>query len=286
VKMPLRPGDARAPEEREPRVTTGWPKRSVLKRAAGATAALLLVAGAGAASAIFVDYLADRAKLRAYAAATRNPAEATRPQDKAAAAVPVKTASAPKMSGPEAAPVKTAGTVETPGPEAAQGATSVALAAKAAAAEGELPAPAAVSGKVPATTGTAAPPEEALKAPMSSEPDPEAEEEIEPMIALSEDDPGDETLTGSIPTPRLKDDDAAPPSLPVDGEDDAAEKSAGRTAKVLKYVNLRSGPADESRVLTVVPALAKVNVLSCKSWCEVEYAGTKGFIYKRFIGNT
>ena len=52
-----------------------------------------------------------------------------------------------------------------------------------------------------------------------------------------------------------------------------------------EHVNLRSGPADESKVLTVIPAKASVNVLNCKSWCEVEYAGQKGFIYKRFINS-
>jgi SH3-like domain-containing protein len=66
-----------------------------------------------------------------------------------------------------------------------------------------------------------------------------------------------------------------------DGSDDT-----GRTAKVTKHVNLRSRPEDKSKVLTVVPARASVNVLSCKSWCEVEYDGQKGFIYKRFIGKS
>jgi SH3-like domain-containing protein len=52
---------------------------------------------------------------------------------------------------------------------------------------------------------------------------------------------------------------------------------------VTKYVNLRSGPTDESKVVAVVPAKASVSVLDCKAWCEVVFDGKKGWIYKRFI---
>lgn len=61
----------------------------------------------------------------------------------------------------------------------------------------------------------------------------------------------------------------------------AATARPGRV--VNKYVNLRSGPNDESKVLRVVPAKASLSVINCKSWCEVVYEGTRGYVYKEFV---
>lgn len=58
---------------------------------------------------------------------------------------------------------------------------------------------------------------------------------------------------------------------------------AMKTARVTKYVNLRAGPADESRVIAVVPANAEVKVESGCQWCTVVYKGQRGYIYKSFI---
>lgn len=58
---------------------------------------------------------------------------------------------------------------------------------------------------------------------------------------------------------------------------------AMKTARVTKYVNLRAGPADESRVIAVVPANAEVKVESGCQWCTVVYNGQRGYIYKSFI---
>src|SRR5690606_6558104 len=75
VKMPLRVGALRALKIDE-FMRAGLPKGAGLRRLAGAATALVLIGGVGVGSAAFVDYLADRAKLRAYAAATsKKPAE-------------------------------------------------------------------------------------------------------------------------------------------------------------------------------------------------------------------
>ncbi|MBW8639273.1 SH3 domain-containing protein [Hoeflea sp. WL0058] len=59
---------------------------------------------------------------------------------------------------------------------------------------------------------------------------------------------------------------------------------AGRTTKA---VNLRSAPANGSRVMQVVPANAAIKTdASCRHWCEVVYDGSKGYIYKSFIRKT
>lgn len=53
--------------------------------------------------------------------------------------------------------------------------------------------------------------------------------------------------------------------------------------KVNRYVNMRSGPADESRVLVVVPAGATVQAQGNCGWCVVTYKGQRGYIYKSFL---
>jgi len=61
----------------------------------------------------------------------------------------------------------------------------------------------------------------------------------------------------------------------------APDMVAGRT---LKWVNMRSGPGNESEVLTVVPYDAAIRVQKdCPHWCAVTYDGQDGYIYNSFI---
>lgn len=53
--------------------------------------------------------------------------------------------------------------------------------------------------------------------------------------------------------------------------------------KVNRYVNMRSGPADEARVVVVIPANATVQAQGNCGWCAVTYNGQRGYIYKRFL---
>nr|WP_246252663.1 SH3 domain-containing protein [Mesorhizobium camelthorni] len=94
-------------------------------------------------------------------------------------------------------------------------------------------------------------------------------------------DTTDETATAAIATVPLPA--SAPFPEPRDEKAGEAEEAVGREARVTKYVNLRAGPNDESKVVAVVPAKASVSVLDCKAWCEVVFDGKKGWIYKRFI---
>lgn len=51
-----------------------------------------------------------------------------------------------------------------------------------------------------------------------------------------------------------------------------------------KYVNLRSGPDNDSDVLTIVPANSPVLAEdNCLHWCLSIYDGREGYIYKSFI---
>ena len=71
----------------------------------------------------------------------------------------------------------------------------------------------------------------------------------------------------------------------------AAQATAGplpdlRPAKVVKYANLRDGPADEAKVIVVVPANAEIEAEVDCNWCTVVYKGQRGYMYKNLIRRT
>ena len=82
----------------------------------------------------------------------------------------------------------------------------------------------------------------------------------------------DRASTAAIPTPR-------PESA---GKADRPSAATGN-GHILRAVTLRSGPKKAASALGTVPAKAVVDVIACKSWCEIVYQGTRGFIYKSFL---
>lgn len=56
-----------------------------------------------------------------------------------------------------------------------------------------------------------------------------------------------------------------------------------RSARVTTDVNMRAGPDNSAPVLAVVRAGSRVQVIDCEYWCEVMFAGKRGWIYKGFI---
>jgi len=48
-------------------------------------------------------------------------------------------------------------------------------------------------------------------------------------------------------------------------------------------VNLRAGPGSAYARIATIPAGAQVNVLRCRNWCEVVYAGRKGWASAAYI---
>jgi len=83
---------------------------------------------------------------------------------------------------------------------------------------------------------------------------------------------------------------------PIDERDQASPPVAGksttkqkqiedpvtqtRVARVIKYVNMRAGPDNSEEVLAVIPEGSSVEVVQCTQWCEVIFAGQRGWIYK------
>ncbi|MGB3502404.1 MAG: SH3 domain-containing protein [Mesorhizobium sp.] len=47
--------------------------------------------------------------------------------------------------------------------------------------------------------------------------------------------------------------------------------------------NLRSGPDKKARIIGTVPARKPVQIIACKSWCEIVYDGKRGFVYSGFV---
>ncbi len=51
-----------------------------------------------------------------------------------------------------------------------------------------------------------------------------------------------------------------------------------------EYVNMRAAPDNDAAILAVLPADAEFRApAECRHWCEVDYEGQRGFIYKSFI---
>lgn len=82
-------------------------------------------------------------------------------------------------------------------------------------------------------------------------------------------DPDPKAATAAIP--------AAKPEPP------AEEAGAAANGHILRAVTMRSGPKKGAAAIGTIPAKTAVQVISCKSWCEVVYKGRHGFIYKSFL---
>ncbi len=319
---PLRVGAVRAPkiqrESAPPRPETGK-----ARRIAGLSAAAVMIVGVGAASALFVDYLADRALARGTDPVVVKPvvAKAAEPAEevKVASIVPETTTDAlpaGEAIQPQAEPIEPA-----------------------------LPNAAAIA-KVAAAVG----PEHAIETPTD---DPTAspivhvenlgggEDSALDVAALQPDEAidegSDQTETAAIspdemeaaPAPKPKKvkgksveakapvaksgakaatrdtEVASLPGVDVGGlaghpsdEDDSGSSTvktatkpampkgggvAGGSARVTQAVNMRSSPKKGASVLGVVPASTTVKVMSCDGWCQISYNGRTGWVYKSFL---
>jgi hypothetical protein len=222
---------------------------------AGMAAALVLVAGAGTASALFVDYLAERAQMRVARAAP---------------------AAKPPEAAPQLADAKPSAPARLPASDAAVPAVASATEALTKTPVG-YESPKTVQALLERADAVSSGPQAAVSIdPAVVEEEPLPEE----TAAEAAEDPRDQTFTAAIVSSRPQ------PPIAVAATGDVAslvETVKGRIRRVTRHVNLRSGPADEAKVIRVVPAKASVNVLSCESWCQVDYQGTKGWIYKGFI---
>ena len=65
--------------------------------------------------------------------------------------------------------------------------------------------------------------------------------------------------------------------------DRAKDPVAIQVGRVISGVNMRAGPGNSQPVLATIPRGSPVEVIKCRQWCEVIFAGQRGWVYKTFI---
>jgi hypothetical protein len=58
---------------------------------------------------------------------------------------------------------------------------------------------------------------------------------------------------------------------------------AARLARIVSDVNMRAGPSNSQPVLASISRGKSVEVISCRTWCEVVFAGQRGWVYRGFV---
>jgi uncharacterized protein YraI len=76
-----------------------------------------------------------------------------------------------------------------------------------------------------------------------------------------------------------------PPAIPETSPaiDRAKDPVAVQVARVTSGVNMRAGPGNGQPVLAAIPRGSPIEVVKCAHWCEVIFAGQRGWVYKTFI---
>lgn len=321
MKSPLSHGAFRAPLYLYQRHADTLRKATNLRNARIA-GAVSLVVGAGAASILFVDYLADRAKQRVAAIApvqiAQNDVPAV-PTRLALAGIadsgsfsrrvegmivqPAAAATAAAPANPHAVEPVPATIVQdnvAPAIVHADGTVTAAIGTQAADAA-TAPLDGVAVGTQPVTPEAAQPPgyepaPKIVKTVKIAAIDPSLTAPVDEETATT--DAVDENPITVTPSPAPRRPKAvksspAKPSKSVSQQKAKVTKVAARqtskvtgSARINRHVNLRVKPDNDSRVVTIVPVNARVNVLYCKDWCEVTYGGKRGYVYKRFVGKT
>jgi hypothetical protein len=143
--------------------------------------------------------------------------------------------------------------------------------------ETEFRADGAAGERMPIAAATRAPTEEPSKA-MAEEPSKATAEEPskvtaeEPSKATAEEPSRPDVLS---PPPL-----AAKTGSSIERSHDPVVPQIGR---VISGVNMRAGPSNEQPVLATIPRGSSVEVVGCRHWCEVNFGGQRGWVYKTFI---
>jgi uncharacterized protein YraI len=51
-------------------------------------------------------------------------------------------------------------------------------------------------------------------------------------------------------------------------------------------VKLRAGPGNGQPVVATISRGTSVEVINCRAWCEVIFAGQRGWVYKSYLGGS
>ncbi len=66
----------------------------------------------------------------------------------------------------------------------------------------------------------------------------------------------------------------------------ATSLAEAATGWVVSPLHLRTGPSAQHRVITTMPAGARVDIVRCTSWCELYFAGRHGWASARYISTS
>jgi hypothetical protein len=67
--------------------------------------------------------------------------------------------------------------------------------------------------------------------------------------------------------------------------DSPADKASQTSGTIIRAVTMRADPSNRGRAIAVIPAGAEVQVEPCKYWCKVEFNGTSGWVFKKFLSH-
>jgi hypothetical protein len=98
-------------------------------------------------------------------------------------------------------------------------------------------------------------------------------------------DPIAPATKASAEEPSQPDASSSPPPARDTGSaiDRANDPVATQVARVTSGVNMRAGPSNRQPVLATIPRGSSIEVVKCSQWCEVIFAGQRGWVYKTFI---
>lgn len=305
-RKPARPPERRvrtqwhAPENQPLHLGSGNPLHSNVKPQAMTTGiGLLALLCVGVLAAIIVDQTASsqaEAEPQAMAQPAPKPVEAKVSQE---AESPKPELQSPEQKNEPAAPSPAATAVNSPAPVAPApptAATQPKLAASVAPTAPD-PTPAVIPADDPRWARAAADNAAAVAALNRQVPPPLAST-IPAVTAFAESGPeiggekipiptakpiGDPVVTAAIAGSAVNRPIPVPSDPALASSDEDAKPKAARQGKIRTAVNMRSRPADEGSVITVVPANATVGVVGCKSWCEIVFKNRRGFVYKGFV---
>jgi hypothetical protein len=102
-------------------------------------------------------------------------------------------------------------------------------------------------------------------------------------IASATNPASEQSLPAPTPSPSAPSP-PAPASETGSTVDRANDPATIRVAQAISDVNLRAGPSNGQAVLATIPRGSPVDVINCRQWCEVIFAGRRGWVYKGFIG--
>lgn len=110
-------------------------------------------------------------------------------------------------------------------------------------------------------------------------------EQPQPTVAASAGETAEPTPAGEQIAAAASDPESADPAVP-EPQASASSADEARTVQVTTHVNMRAAPENEAAVLTVLPTGTDVKLIGCDMWCEIDFDGRRGWVYKSFIAGS